>query len=118
MLDSPAPVHDFSMELKFDPTAMQLLNVTNGGYLSQDSQQATVVHRVNDGVLRASAIRPPGAPGVPGQGAVLTLVFLLSKPGDYVLTPTSVMTKAANGTLAVNPTAGPAAIKILAAPHR
>jgi len=118
MLDSPTPVHDFSMELKFDPTAMQLLNVTNGGYLSQDSQQATVVHRVNDGVLRASAIRPPGAPGVPGQGAVFTLVFLLNKPGDYVLTPTSVMTKTANGMLAVNPTAGPAAIKILAAPHR
>ena len=117
MLDSAAPVHDFSLELKYDANAMQLINVANGGYLSRDGQTATVVHRAEGGDVRASAIRAPGAPGVPGQGAVLTLVFLLNKPGDYSLTPISAVPKNANGLMQVN-LAGQTAVKIVSAPHR
>jgi len=117
MLDSAAPVHDFSLELKYDANAMQLINVANGGYLSRDGQPATVVHRAEGGDVRASAIRAPGAPGVPGQGAVLTLVFLLNKPGDYSLIPVSAVSKNANGLMQVN-LAGQTAVKIVSAPHR
>jgi len=115
MLDSASPVHDFSMELKYDPTAMQLLNVTNGGYLSSDNQPATVVRRAENGVVHAAVIRAPNAPGVPGQGAVLTLVFLLNKPGDYVLMPASVAPKSLTGLIPVNVT-GQTAVKILNPP--
>jgi len=115
MLDSASPVHDFSMELKYDPAAMQLLNVTNGGYLSSDNQPATVVRRAENGVVHAAVIRAPSAPGVPGQGAVLTLVFLLNKTGDYVLTPASVAPKSSTGLIPVNVT-GQTAVKILNPP--
>lgn len=117
MLDSAAPVHDFSIELKYDAGAMQLINVANGGYLSRDGQPATVVHRAESGDVHASAIRAPGAPGVPGQGAVLTLVFLLNKPGDYALTPVSAVSKGTNGLIQAN-LAGQTTIRIVSAPHR
>jgi general secretion pathway protein D len=117
MLDSATPVHDFSMELKYDAGAMQLINVTNGGFLIRDGQAATVVHREESGVVRASAIRGPSAPGVPGQGAVLTLVFLLNKPGGYALTPVNVVAKGTNGVIPAS-LAGQTVVKILNAPAR
>ena len=117
MLDSTAPVHDFSMELRYDPSAMQLMNVTSGGFLSQDGQVATEVHRADNGVLHAGVVRPPSAPGIPGQGAVLRLVFLLNRPGDYVLAPTTVVPKDVNGVIPAA-IAGQAAIKVLATPPR
>jgi general secretion pathway protein D len=117
MLDSATPVHDFSMELKYDAGAMQLINVTNGGFLIRDGQAATVVHREEGGVVRASAIRGPSAPGVPGQGAVLTLVFLLNKPGGYALTPVNVVAKGTNGAIPAS-LAGQTVVKVLNAPTR
>jgi hypothetical protein len=117
MLDSATPVHDFSMDLKYDASAMQLINVANGGYLSRDGQQPTVVNRAEGGVVRASAIRPPSAPGVPGQGSVLTLVFMLNKPGDYTLTPVTAVAKGANGVIPAS-LAGQTAVKIMNAPTR
>jgi general secretion pathway protein D len=117
MLDSATPVHDFSMELKYDAGAMQLINVTKGGYLSGDGQPVTVVHREEGGVVRASAIRAPSAPGIPGQGAVLTLVFLLNKPGDYPLTPVNAVVKGANGLIPAS-LAGQMAVRISKPPAR
>jgi general secretion pathway protein D len=117
MLDSATPVHDFTLELKYDAGAMQLINVTNGGFLIRDGQPATVVHREEGGVVRASAIRAPSAPGIPGQGAVLTLVFLLNKPGDYTVTPVNAVAKGANGMIPAS-VAGQAVVKIVNAPTR
>jgi hypothetical protein len=88
--------------------------VTSGGFLSQDGQPATEVHRADNGVLHAGVVRPPSAPGIPGQGAVLKLIFLLNKPGDYVLAPTSVVPKDVNGVIPAS-MAGQTAIKILGA---
>ena len=117
LIDSGAPVHDFSMEMKYDPAAMQLINVSSGGFLSQDGQPATEVHRADNGVLHAGVVRPPSAPGIPGRGSVLTLTFLLTKPGDYVLAPTTVAPKDVNGVIPAS-VAGQTAIKVLAAPQR
>src|SRR5579864_5819607 len=38
MLESQALVHSLSMQLKYDPAALQLVNVANGDYFSRDGQ--------------------------------------------------------------------------------
>jgi general secretion pathway protein D len=67
-----------------------VLNVSNGGFLSQDGQLVTVAHREDTatGTMQITASRPPGAGGVSGQGAVVTLTFMAKGPGQSALTIT------------------------------
>jgi general secretion pathway protein D len=64
------------------------LNVSNGGFLSQDNQAVALVHRddANGGVLQVTATRPPGSGGVSGQGAVVTLTLQAKGGGSSALT--------------------------------
>ncbi|MGH9205065.1 MAG: cohesin domain-containing protein [Acidimicrobiales bacterium] len=112
-LDSVAAVHSLSMQLRYDPAAMQLLNVVSGGYLSRDGQAATLVHRdAGDGKLQVSAVRPPGAPGVNGQGTVFTLIFQLKTPGSSSIAPVGMMARDASGNPIVTNAAGQASVQI------
>jgi len=56
--------------------------------LSQDGQAVALVHRDDDtaGTLQVTATRPPGASGVSGQGAVVTLTFMAKAAGQGSLT--------------------------------
>ncbi len=65
------------MQLNYDPKMLQLVNVSNGGFLSQDGQAVALVHREDEtiGQSTITATRPPGAGGVSGQGSVVTLTF-------------------------------------------
>ena len=67
---------------------LQLVNVSNGGFLSQDGQAVALVHREDEtaGVVQITATRPPGAGGVSGQGAVATLTFVAKGKGQSTLT--------------------------------
>lgn len=113
LMQSGAPVSAVSMQLRYDQRLLQLLNVANGGFLSQDGQPATVVHRDDGGgTLQVSAVRPPGAPGISGQGTLFTLVFQLKAAGSASLVPLSLMARDANGNPVVANTNGPAAIQI------
>jgi len=69
---------------------MQLANVSNGGFLSQDGQPVALVHRDDPttGALQISATRPPGTAGVSGSGTVFTLTFLAKAPGTGMITIT------------------------------
>jgi general secretion pathway protein D len=113
LMQSGAAVSAVSMQLRYDQRLLQLLNVANGGFLSQDGQPATVVHRDDGaGTLQVSAVRPPGAPGISGQGTLFTLVFQLKAAGSASLVPLSLMTRDANGNPVLATTGGPAAIQI------
>lgn len=113
LMQSGAPVSAVSMQLRYDQRLLQLLNVANGGFLSQDGQPATVVHRDDGGgTLQVSAVRPPGAPGISGQGTLFTLVFQLKAAGSASLVPLSLMARDANGNPVVANANGPAAIQI------
>ena len=70
-------VHSVPVQLNYDPKMLQLVNVSNGGFLSQDGQAVALVHREDEtvGQSQITATRPPGAGGVSGQGAVVTLTF-------------------------------------------
>lgn len=86
MLSGAQNVYSVPLQLSFDPKILQVVNVSNGTLLAQDGQIVTVTHREDDGTLQVTATRPPGASGVSGQGAVVTLTFMAKAPGQGSLT--------------------------------
>jgi general secretion pathway protein D len=83
-------VHSVPVQMNYDPARVQLINVSNGGFLSQDGQTVALVHREDEttGTLIVTATRPPGAGGVSGQGTVVTLTFQAKTSGQTPLTIT------------------------------
>jgi general secretion pathway protein D len=83
-------VYSVPVQLNYDPAKLQLVNVSNGGFLSQDGQAVALVHREDDttGTLQITATRPPGAGGVSGQGTVVTMTFQAKASGQTPLTIT------------------------------
>jgi general secretion pathway protein D len=83
-------VYSVPVQLNYDPKILQLVNVSNGGFLSQDGQAVALVHREDEalGQSQITATRPPGAGGVSGQGAVVTMTFEAKASGQTPLTIT------------------------------
>jgi general secretion pathway protein D len=80
-------VYSVPVQLNYNPNMLQLVNVSNGGFLSQDGQAVALVHREDDNVgqLQITATRPPGAGGVSGQGTVITMTFQAKTSGQTPL---------------------------------
>jgi general secretion pathway protein D len=83
-------VYSVPVQMNYDPARLQLVNVSNGGFLSQDGQAVALVHREDEatGTLQITATRPPGAGGVSGQGPVVTITFQAKTSGQTPLTIT------------------------------
>ena len=83
-------VFSVPVQMNYDPAKLQLVNVSNGGFLSQDGQAVALVHREDEttGSLQITATRPPGAGGVSGQGTVVTMTFQAKASGQTPLTIT------------------------------
>jgi general secretion pathway protein D len=83
-------IYSVPVQMNYDPNQLQVLNVSNGGFLSQDGQAVALVNRDDptSGTLQMTATRPPGAGGVSGQGAVLTITFMAKAPGQSALSIT------------------------------
>ena len=83
-------VFSVPVQLNYDPKMLQLVNVSNGGFLSQDGQIVTLVHREDEAVGQSTitASRPSGVGGVSGQGAVITVTFEAKESGQTPLTIT------------------------------
>ena len=90
MLSGGQNVYSVPVQLSYDPNQLQVINVSNGGFLSQDGQAVALVHKDDPatGTLQVTASRPPGAGGVSGQGAVVTLTFMAKGTGQSALTIT------------------------------
>ncbi len=88
LLNGAQNVYSVPLQLSYDPKLLQVANVSNGNLLSQDGQAVALVHRDDDtaGTLQVTATRPPGASGVSGQGAVVTLTFVAKAAGQGSLT--------------------------------
>ena len=80
-------VYSVPLQVSYDPKVLQVMNVSNGGLLSQDGQPVALVHRDDDstGALQITATRPPGAVGISGQGTVVTLTFMAKASGQSTL---------------------------------
>ena len=87
MLSGVQNAYSVPVEVNYDPKLLQVINVSNGPFLSQDGQTVALMHRDDDttGSLQINATRPPGATGVSGQGAVATLTFKAKAPGTSTL---------------------------------
>jgi len=83
-------VYSVPVQISFDPKTLQVVNISNGGFLSQDGQAVAIVHRedATTGTIQVSATRPPGSPGVAGQGTVFTLTFMAKTSGRSMVTIT------------------------------
>jgi general secretion pathway protein D len=76
------------LQVSYDPKTLQVVNVSNGSFLSQDGQAVALVKRDDDttGAVQITVTRPPGASGVSGQGTVVTLTFMAKAAGQSLLT--------------------------------
>jgi general secretion pathway protein D len=90
LLSGAQNVHTVPVQLNYDPKMLTLVNVSNGGFLSQDGQIVTLAHREDEmiGQSQITAARPSGAGGVSGQGAVITITFQAKADGQTPLTIT------------------------------
>jgi general secretion pathway protein D len=87
MVSGGQNVYSVPVQLSYDPNQLQVLNVSNGGFLSQDGQAVALAFRDDpaNGTLQITASRPPGAGAVSGQGAVVTLTMMAKSPGQSAL---------------------------------
>jgi len=88
MLTGAQNAYSVPLQISYDPKMLQVVNVSNGGFLSQDGQAVALVHRDDDttGTLQITATRPPGAGGISGQGTIVTLTLVAKAPGQSTLT--------------------------------
>ncbi len=88
MLHGAQNVFSVPFQLSYDPKVLELVNISNGGFLSQDGQAVALVHRDDEssGTVQITATRPPGAAGISGQGSVVTLTFMAKNSGQSTLT--------------------------------
>jgi general secretion pathway protein D len=86
ILSGAQNIFSVPLQVNYDPKALQVVNVSNGGLLSQDGQAVALVKRDDgNGVLQINASRPPGAVGVNGNGVVVTLTLQAKAPGQSML---------------------------------
>jgi general secretion pathway protein D len=90
MISGAQNVYSVPVQMNYDPAKLQLVNISNGGFLSQDGQAVALVHREDEttGTMQLTATRPPGAGGVSGQGSVVTMTFQAKASGQTPLTIT------------------------------
>ena len=83
-------VYSVPVQVNYDPNQLELVNVSNGGFLSQDGQTVALVHRddPSTGSVQITATRPPGAGGVSGQGGIVTLTFMGKASGQSAVSVT------------------------------
>jgi general secretion pathway protein D len=88
-LSNAQNVHSTPVTINYDPRLLQLVNISNGGFLGKDSQPVALVHREDPpGTLQLTASRPPGAGGLSGDGPVFTLTFMAKSSGQTTVSIT------------------------------
>jgi general secretion pathway protein D len=75
------------VQLHYDPAKLQVVNVSNGGFLEQGQQVVALSHNDDPttGTLRITATRPVDSGGASGQGALVTLTFMAKAEGQASL---------------------------------
>jgi general secretion pathway protein D len=88
VLNGAQNAYSVPLQISYDPKMLQVVNVSNGSFLSQDGQAVALVHRDDDttGTLQITATRPPGAGGISGQGTIVTLTLMAKAAGQSTLT--------------------------------
>jgi len=71
------------LQVQYDPAKLQVVNVSNGGFLAQGEQVVALAQRDDAvaGSVRITAMRPPKSGGASGSGSVAAITFLAKAPG-------------------------------------
>lgn len=97
------------MQVQFNSSVLQLVNVDTGEFLGRDGQAVALAHRdEGNGTVAVSISRPPAVAGMTGQGSVAVLTFKAIAPGDSNVSLTKVAAK--NSTQTSLPAAGSQAV--------
>src|SRR5215471_5196029 len=83
VLSRGSDIASVAAQIDYDANLLQFMGASQGGFLVKDGQQVVLAQR-NDpltGVLRLSAEKPPGKPGISGDGPVFALSFQARKRG-------------------------------------
>jgi len=85
VLSGAQDVYSVPLQIAYDRQALQLVNISNGNFLSQGEQVAALVHREDPsgGAVEITASRPPKSQGVSGHGVVTTLTFEAKTTGRF-----------------------------------
>jgi general secretion pathway protein D len=81
-------IYAADLTLSFDPAAVRIEEIREGGFLSKDNQIIALVQKIDSetGIARISLERPPGAAALSGTGPLLNLMLLPgTKKGDTVI---------------------------------
>ncbi len=80
-------VFSIPLQVSYDPQHLTVVDVANGGFLSQDHRPATLVYRAdkNTGILQITATRPPASGGVSGSGTVFVVTLTATAEGESVM---------------------------------
>ena len=83
MLNGARDVYSVPLQVQFNSSVLELVNVDAGDLLSRDGQAVSIVHRdEGNGLVTISTSRPPNVTGVNGQGSIATLTFKATAAGD------------------------------------
>jgi general secretion pathway protein D len=87
LLNGTSNVFAVPLQVTYDPKVLQVINVSNGGLLSQDGQAVALAHREDEstGTVQITATRPPASGGVSGNGSVVVLTMQAKAPGQSML---------------------------------
>jgi len=89
VLTGGTDVSSVPLQIHYDPSKMNLINVGDGDLLNRDGQSVSMAHRDDGpGNLILNVSRPPGAPGVSGAGVVCVLTFQATAKGQSDLSIT------------------------------
>ena len=85
VLSGAQDVYSVPLQIAYDKQGLQLLNISNGNFLSQDEQVVALVHREDPsgGAVEITASRPPKSEAISGHGVVTTLTFEAKTTGRF-----------------------------------
>jgi general secretion pathway protein D len=85
LLTGAQDVSAVPLELSYDKSALEMINISNGDFLSQGEKLVALVHRddSSSNAVEITASRPPGAEGVSGYGVVTTMTFMAKATGRF-----------------------------------
>ena len=80
-------VHSVPLQVSYDKAGLEVINVSNGDFLSQGEQIVALVRRDDPagGITQIRASRPTGSDGASGHGVVTTLTFQAKTAGRFAV---------------------------------
>jgi hypothetical protein len=80
-------VFSIPLEISYDPQRLQVVDVSNGGFLAQNMQSVALVYHADTekGTLLITGTRPPNSGGASGAGMAFVITLSAKSVGESVM---------------------------------